>query len=114
MVPMGGYKGSGIAMIVEIMAAAVTGANFAMDASSFADNHGGSPGTGQFFVAIEPETFSGPGFSERLERLFAAISEQEGARLPGQGRLAARQRTATEGITISEKLLATIKGYAET
>jgi len=111
MVPMGGYKGAGIALIVEIMAAAMTGANFALDASSFADNKGDSPGTGQFFLAMDPTAFGGEDFPQRLEYLLGAISEQEGARLPGQGRLRARERTAVEGVAIAEDLLAKIKGY---
>lgn len=113
MVPMGGYKGAGIALIVEIMAAAVTGANFALDASSFADNQGGSPGTGQFFIGIDPGTFAGPDFSRRLEYLLSAIADQEGARLPGQGRLAARARTATQGIEIGDALYEKLRGYAD-
>lgn len=112
MVPMGGYKGAGIALIVEIMAAAVTGANFALDASSFADNEGGSPGTGQFFLAISPRAFAGEDFAGRVEYLLAAIAEQEGARLPGQGRLAARERTALHGIEISATLHERLQGYA--
>lgn len=112
MVPMGGYKGAGIALIVEILAAAVTGANLSIDASSFADNEGGSPRTGQFFVAIDPERFAGPDFPQRLERLLSAIAEQDGARLPGRGRLAARERTAREGITINEALYEKLQAYA--
>ncbi|PSQ91042.1 MAG: sulfolactate dehydrogenase [Proteobacteria bacterium SW_6_67_9] len=112
MLPMGGYKGSGIALIVEILAAAVTGSNFAIDASSFATNEGGSPRTGQFFIGIHPETFAGPGFRQRLEYLFGAIESQEGARLPGQGRLSARERTAADGIEIDETLYNKIAGYA--
>lgn len=113
MVPMGGHKGAGVALIVEIMAAAVTGANFAIDASSFADNEGGSPGTGQFFVAIDPEHFAGPGFADRLEYLLSAIADQDGARLPGQGRLAARERTAIEGVVISQALHQRLRTYAD-
>lgn len=112
MVPMGGYKGAGIALIVEIMAAAVTGANFAIDASSFADNEGGSPATGQFFLAISPAAFAGPDFTDRVEYLLAAVSGQEGARLPGQGRLAARERTAGDGVEISRKLYGRLQAYA--
>ena len=53
MVPAGGYKGAGLALIVEIFAAWLTGANLSIDASSFADNLGGSPRTGQCFIAID-------------------------------------------------------------
>jgi len=113
MVPMGGYKGAGIALMVEIMAAAVTGSNLAMDASSFADNEGGSPRTGQFFIALDPQRFSADAFDQRMERLIAAIESQEGARLPGGGRIAARERTAREGIEISDSLHEKIRAYAE-
>lgn len=112
MVPMGGYKGAGIALIVEIMAAAMTRSNFAIDASSFATNEGGSPRTGQFFIAIDPAAFGGADFGDRLEHLLNAIEGQEGARLPGQGRLAARERTGAEGITIADGLYEKIRGYA--
>ena len=112
MLPMGGHKGAGIALIVEIMAAAMTRSNFAIDASSFATNEGGSPRTGQFFIAIDPNAFAGPDFGERLEHLLGAIEGQEGARLPGQGRLSARERTARDGIEISDDLHEKLQGYA--
>jgi len=112
MVPMGGYKGAGIALVVEILAAAVTGSNFAIDASSFANNEGGSPRTGQFFIGIDPRAFGGDDFGQRLEHLFAAIEGQEGARLPGQGRLKTRERTASDGVEITDILHDKLEGYA--
>ncbi len=112
MVPAGGYKGAGLALIVEIFAAWLTGANLSIDASSFADNLGGSPRTGQFFVAIDTGAIAGPGSGERLERLFSAITEQEGARLPGGRRSGARLRTAAEGITIPKALHEKLLRYA--
>ncbi|GAU85271.1 Ldh family oxidoreductase [Bosea sp. BIWAKO-01] len=112
MVPSGGYKGAGLALIVEVFAAWLTGACLSIDASSFADNLGGSPRTGQFFIAIDPGELAGEGASSRLERLFDAVAGQPGARLPGERRAAARARTATGGITISRKLFDTIEAYA--
>jgi (2R)-3-sulfolactate dehydrogenase (NADP+) len=112
MLPMAGHKGSGIALIVEVLAAAVTGSNLSIDASSFADNKGGSPRTGQFFLGIDPAAFGGDGFSQRLERLVSAIESQDGARLPGQGRLRARERTARDGVEIDQSLHDKISGYA--
>lgn len=112
MLPAGAYKGAGLALIVEIFAAWLTGANLSIDASSFADNLGGSPRTGQCFIAIDYAAMAGDGAPERLERLFAAITVQEGARLPGGRRSSARKRTAQDGISIPRKLLATIEAYA--
>jgi (2R)-3-sulfolactate dehydrogenase (NADP+) len=113
MVPAGGYKGAGQALIVEMMAAWLTGASLSIDASSFADNKGGSPRTGQCFLAIDPGPLAGPEAAERLARLFGAIEEQDGARLPGSRRLAARARTAAEGVTIPAALHRRLQGYAE-
>ncbi len=112
MVPAGGYKGAGLALIVELFAAWLTGANLSIDASSFADNLGGSPRTGQFFIAIDSGATAGPDATARLEHLFGAILEQEGARLPGERRIKAKQRTAAQGVTIAAALLQRLRSYA--
>ena len=106
MAPAGGYKGVGLALIVEVLAAAVTGANFSFAASSLADNEGGPPRIGQFFIAIDPAAFAGPAFPARMETLCEAILSQEGTRLPGAKRNASRARAAREGIRISRQLFA--------
>jgi (2R)-3-sulfolactate dehydrogenase (NADP+) len=113
MVPAGGYKGAGQALIVEMMAAWLTGANLSIEASSFADNKGGSPRTGQCFVAIDPGPLAGPDAAARLARLFGAIQEQDGARLPGSRRLAARARTARDGVPIAAALHRRLLACAE-
>ena len=113
MVPFGGYKGANQALIVELMATVLTGATLSLDASSFASNDGGPPRTGQFFIAIDPESHGGPGYAERLGRLLGAITAQDGGRLPGEGRLDARARTTRDGVGVPENLLATIRGYAD-
>ena len=112
MVPAGGDKGANQALIVEIFAALMARARLSLDASSFATNDGGPPRTGQLFLAFDPDSFAGPGFAEQLERLLSAIADQDGARLPGQGRLSARDRTARDGIEISDTLYEKLQGYA--
>ena len=113
MVPAGEYKGAGLALLVEIMAVGMTGANFSFMASSFADNKGGSPRTGQFFMALNPDIFVGPAFGERMEMLFDTILSQEETRLPGQRKIQARSRTASEGVTISKALYDKLLGYCQ-
>lgn len=112
MVPAGGHKGANQALIVEILAAALTGASLSIDASSFAGNAGGPPRTGQFFIAVHPDAFAGALFAERLERLIAALTAQPGARLPGGGRLDARRETAGSGVRIARALYDRLAGYA--
>lgn len=113
MVPSGGYKGANQALIVELFAAVLARATLSIDAASFATNDGGPPRTGQFFIAVDPDAFGGPQFAESLDRLCAAITQQDGARLPGDGRLAARARTAEAGVTIPAALHEKILGYTE-
>ncbi len=113
MVPSGGYKGAGLALLVEIMAAGLTGATWSSQASSFADNSGGPPRTGQFFLAMNPETLAGGNFFQRVEFLFNTMLSQEGVRLPGDRRLEARRRTATEGVTIRKSLYEKLLGYCD-
>ena len=108
MAPSGGYKGVGVALMVEIMAAALTGATLGIDASPFSGTKGGPPKTGQFFLAIDPGTTSGGLFAERLASLVEALREQPGARLPGDGRAAARRRAVRDGVAVNPATLAKI------
>lgn len=112
MLPFGGYKGAAIALMVEVLAAALTGANFSFAAASFANSEGGPPRTGQWFMAIDPATL-GPAFGERMETLVEAIAKQPGTRLPGARRSAARARTEAEGVVLSSALLAAVTARAE-
>ena len=94
--------------MVELLAAGLTGANFAADASSYLDAEGAPSGTGQLILAFDPAAFGGDAPS-RFGRLVAAIEAQPGARLPGTRRLAAREKAKTEGLTISYALMAQIE-----
>lgn len=109
MAPSGGYKGVGLALIVETMAAALTGATLGMDASPFSGTAGGPPRTGQFFIAIDAATSAGGAFADRITRLTEMIRAQEGARLPGDGRAAARARAARDGVAVSLATLEKIR-----
>ncbi|MCA8933449.1 MAG: Ldh family oxidoreductase, partial [Rhodospirillaceae bacterium] len=59
MAPSGGYKGVGIGILTEVMAAALAGATLGIDASPFSGPVGGPPRTGQMFIAIDPAATSG-------------------------------------------------------
>jgi (2R)-3-sulfolactate dehydrogenase (NADP+) len=107
MLPLGDAKGTALVLMVELLAAGLTGANFAADASSFLDDKGAPPGTGQLIVAFDPVAFGGSG--EHVARLIGSIESQPGARLPGSRRIAARRKAADEGLTIDDALAATIE-----
>lgn len=109
MAPSGGYKGVGVGLLTEVMAAALSGATLGIDAAPFSGTKGGPPRTGQFFLAIDPAASAGGAFSERIAALADAIVEQPGARLPGQGRRAARKRATRKGIVIPTALIEKIR-----
>ncbi|QTN36859.1 Ldh family oxidoreductase [Cognatishimia activa] len=109
MAPSGGYKGVGVALLTEIMAAAMTGATLGIDASPFSGTAGGPPKTGQFFMAIDPGATSAGAFAQRMEALVGAVKTQDGAHLPGDGRGAARKRAATEGVAVNVATLEKIE-----
>ena len=108
--PAGGYKGFGVGLMVEILAAALSGANLSTEASPFAGPKGGPPGTGQCFIGIEPAGLSGDAFGASMARLAASIAEQEGARLPGARRAENRARIEAEGVAVDDTLLERIAG----
>lgn len=106
MLPLGGAKGTALALMVELLAAGLTGANFATEASSFLDPKGPPPGTGQLLIAFDPSAFGGG--VDRFAVLASAIESQPGARLPGSRRLEAREKAARDGLLVGDALVAEI------
>lgn len=111
--PAGGAKGAVLALMVELLAAAVTGANFAGEASSFFEGEGEPPGVGQLFIAISPDAFAGRArVFERIETLAAAIEGGGGARLPGTRRIERRAEVERSGIAVEDAVVAELRRLA--
>jgi len=104
MLPMGGSKGAALVLLVEILAAALSGAHFGYEATSFFTSDGPPPGVGQLIVAFDPESLSGGSFYSRLENLISEILTQDNVRLPGSRRLALRRQALQEGLRIPVEL----------
>ncbi|MDH3637830.1 MAG: Ldh family oxidoreductase [Gammaproteobacteria bacterium] len=102
--PFGDAKGAQLALLVEILAAALTGSNLSYEASSFFSGAGDPPAVGQLLIAFAPDPVSGERFGERMECLTKAILAQSGTRLPGARRLALRAKAEVDGITIDTDL----------
>jgi (2R)-3-sulfolactate dehydrogenase (NADP+) len=112
MLPIGGAKGSALAMMVELLTAALAGANFAFEASSFFTAAGPPPRIAQTFIVLNPAILGAPTFFDRVEALIAQVSSQPGTRLPGDRRYSNRAASQAHGVEISEDLLTELRQRA--
>jgi|SRR5262245_41910367 len=112
MVPMGDAKGTALALMVEILAAGLTGAHFAYEATSFFEAEGAAPETGQLIIALAPDILCGPDATRHVARLLAKVAAEPGARVPGARRYEARRRATAHGLDVPEALMAEITKLA--
>jgi amino acid adenylation domain-containing protein len=107
-VPIGGHKGYGLALVLEVLAGALSGAGFAADHSR--DRlHGSSapPDYGHMFIAINPERFMPASeFAARVDRLIDETKNGERAPhaqeilIPGEKELRTRDRSLKQGVRL--------------
>jgi len=86
LLPFGGYKGSAIAMMVELLAGALVGENFSYETAAKDNKDGGPPSGGEFILAISPEKIAGPNWGKHSEEFFEKMKSMDGVRLPGERR----------------------------
>ncbi len=107
LLPFGGPKGYALALMVEIMSAALTGATLAIEASSLFTADGPAPRLGQSFLVMDPAATAGASFVDRVEHLLTFITDQPGTRLPGDRRIGqSQQARQSNSIDLPEELLA--------
>lgn len=105
--PVGGYKGTLLGMLVDVLAGALAGPNCSFVAPMFKNNEGTYPAVGQFFLGIAPGQLlrnDPEQFSSRMEQMLEALSRESGVRLPGERRHAFRQQAETHGVEIPIEL----------
>jgi delta1-piperideine-2-carboxylate reductase len=113
--PFGGFKGSNIAMMVELLAGPLLGDTLSFEAGERDKANTGAPCGGELVIAIDPvrciENGNRVTQLEHGELLFSKMLEQDGARLPSDRRYEARQRTAVEGVKVPRSLYESIQAY---
>lgn len=113
MLPAGGAKGAMLALTVELLVCALSGAAYGFESDSFFAAEGRPTRIGQAFLAIDPGALAGNDvFAERVEALVHAMCEDPGVRLPGARRLKNRERARREGVAIPAELLEKIRALA--
>ena len=113
MLPMGGVKGAMLAMVVEIMVTALTGAHFGAEADSFFIDAGNQPRLGQLFFVINPDALAGRlAYESRLSALIDVVLQDPDVRLPGTRRFALAEEAMREGLELPDALVEQIRKLA--
>jgi (2R)-3-sulfolactate dehydrogenase (NADP+) len=113
MMPAGGVKGAMLAMVVELLCCALTGAAFGFEADSFFVDAGNRPHLGQAFLVIDPSALAGQEvFYARIETLVAAMLAEDSVRLPGVRRAALADNAREVGVDIPDALMADLQRLA--
>ena len=107
--PFAQHKGSAIALMIEILAGALTGGHFSLEDDSPHIPGAASANGGQIVIAIDPKVAYGGGFCERLEPLLAGFESNGSARIPGDGRLERSREATKDGVSVSSNLWETLQ-----
>ena len=86
LLPFAGYKGSAIAMMVELLAGALVGETFSYETAAKDNKDGGPPSGGEFILAISPEKVAGSNWDKHADEFFTKMKSMDGVRLPGERR----------------------------
>jgi (2R)-3-sulfolactate dehydrogenase (NADP+) len=102
----GGARGANIALMVDVLAAGVSGAKWSIDAGSITEGNA-SPGCGLFVLVMAPELVD-PDFSKRMAAQIERLSRDYGVHIPGLRKADARERAARDGISVSKAVYESI------
>jgi (2R)-3-sulfolactate dehydrogenase (NADP+) len=105
MAAIGGVKGVLLALIVELLCCAVTGARFGFENDSFFEP--GRPASiGHALLALDPGALAGSAaYTERIETLLAAMLVDDGVRLPGDRRHKLVADARANGVAVTDAVL---------
>ncbi len=113
MLALGGTKGAMLALVVELLVCALTGAAFGFEADTFFVDEGNQPNLGQAFLTIDPNALVGRDmYLARVETLITELMKDAGVRLPGARRRELAARHQVTGITIPEALASELEQLA--
>lgn len=112
LLPFGGYKGSALSMMVELLAAALTGGNFSFEFDWSGHPGAQTPWTGQLLIVVDPSKSAGHNFALRTETLVRQMQAAGQPRQPGDRRYHQRAQAERDGIIISTEELTRLREMA--
>lgn len=111
--PFGGFKGSALSTMIELLAGPLVGDFLSYESGEYDTAKTGTCCGGQLVLALDPTKFALGGDKEKQlahgEQLFKRILEQDGARLPSGRRYETRKRTTVEGVMVPRTLYDTLQ-----
>ncbi len=119
LLPFGGAKGYGVALMVEILSGVLSGAAFSHDVRSMFKDFRSSGRNGHLFVAIDIARFMPlDTYYDRLETLLGIVTQsgkdgQSPVLVPGEGRWDAYTRTARDGISLDRRAARSLETLAD-
>lgn len=120
MMPIGGYKGYGLNVIIGLLAGVLNGAAFGHDVVDFNADFETPTNTGQAFFAMRPDLFRDlDSFKTEVDRhvrdlrAVPTMPGWEPVRLPGEGAASQQQEVAERGVPIGDGLLKRLQGLAD-
>ena len=120
LLPIGGYKGAGLALALGLLAGSLNGAAIGADVVDFNADQSSEANTGQFIVALDIARFIEPAaFALAVDRHVRELRESarlpgvEVIRLPGDERARRRAARAAEGVPLSDAVVGTLRGLAD-
>jgi len=112
LLPFGGHKGSALSMMVELLAAALTGGNFSWEFDWSQHPGAKTPWTGQLIIVIDPSKAEGGRFAERSYELVRQMQSVGLQRMPGERRYRERELSARQGVTLTVQELEQLQSMA--
>lgn len=107
-------KGAMLALMIDLLAGALLGANFGYEMGSLFAYEGAPLRMGHLFIVIDPGAMAGQdGYYARVEDLVATMLEEEGVRLAGARRLALEREARLHGVQIPQTLYEQIEALAQ-
>lgn len=118
--PMAGAKGSGLAMMVEVLAGVLSGAGFAGTVGDLYSNHERPMDSGNFLLALDVSIFMPPAeFAARMEALMERVHGLDPApgvdtvRVPGERSALLEAERRRDGIPLSATTLGELRALGE-
>lgn len=99
----GGHKGSGIALMVELLAAALTGGNFGFEDLQGELRGSATQNAGELILIVDPLAFGASSFVSRVEDLLGHLQQGGVSRFPSEARHKARAANVA-GIPVADPI----------